>query len=784
MVIITLQISHSVNSALYLASGNDEHEFAEISGSYGLVTPLRSDSPSFHLLSAINEMHSRIPEGSSIKNMIAHGIINPDPSSPELTFEQRLKSWKTYECHQGLEGCSYIEFTHVQNSRKHFHRMYLRIDEAGQAITMSHTHKKNELIARILEHDFGQKITIGKHNKYVIHKLEEMGRQDVAQWMRSHQAAEVELPESSMTDGEYQQAKKSKVSIKEVSDYLTTAWKTSDSGQAFAAAIGEKGYVLAKGRDNGYVVLDEQNKPHSLRRRLKLDVKGKALTSELDKRLSGLNLEDVEIMKERRKKAAEEPQLTSETLKAEKERLQKWNYKLKSVEKELAEKEYSQNYREDQILDREQRITSDEMNLAEREKALQAKEWNLTAASKKLAEDRRDVSKLKSALQEKAKATPQPEPKKEQPTTSGSAAEFKQIMAEHRGRRENKSLVAEKTAMLEKFGQLREALADKSDKKMDALVKEARGEEFKDNVHDLTKNHQPSKSQPKKPVQLSDFVPNLKRKKDFASLKFREAWASQGFEAEYSKFKKDSHAMLNSYEDTVAKEVKDAIEQKIAEYNMRLRKGSGPIRQRYSRARDRLLAEQNTSYQQFIKSQERLTSKAVRGVLGLIGFGKLEKRIQKINRKFDRQQKQLHKVYAKEIAARRAKLEKSLRAEIKKIRENARLQLLQKPLLNIEAKQARLQMKMQFSEKQEAKRQSLERKYKDIPKVAQESPVISTSERTRAKLSEMAKNVEKTFKPANDTPEQRQARVIEILRSNNTKTQDQEPENRPHMTRH
>ena len=70
-------------------------------------------------------------------------------------------------------------------------------------------------------------------------------------------------------------------------------YKTSDSGQAFQAALSENGYALATGNRRDYVIIDEAGKIHSLTRHLNQVIdkeNNKLWRSELEDRLSQLKL--------------------------------------------------------------------------------------------------------------------------------------------------------------------------------------------------------------------------------------------------------------------------------------------------------------------------------------------------------------------------------------------------------------------------------------------------------------------------------------------------------------
>jgi hypothetical protein len=64
------------------------------------------------------------------------------------------------------------------------------------------------------------------------------------------------------------QAERTGLSPKDAKEQITEIWRSTDSGQAFANALEEKGWVLARGDRRDFVVIDPRGGTHSLARRI------------------------------------------------------------------------------------------------------------------------------------------------------------------------------------------------------------------------------------------------------------------------------------------------------------------------------------------------------------------------------------------------------------------------------------------------------------------------------------------------------------------------------------
>jgi hypothetical protein len=122
---------------------------------------------------------------------------------------------------------------HVKEGRAHVHVVWSRIDlETMKAIPDSHNYRRHEIVARELEQEFGHARVQGAH-------IDRAG----------------ERPDRTPSHAEMQQAKRSGLD-------------RTDSGKAFAAAIEEQGWILARGDRRDFVVVDQAGEAHSLARRI------------------------------------------------------------------------------------------------------------------------------------------------------------------------------------------------------------------------------------------------------------------------------------------------------------------------------------------------------------------------------------------------------------------------------------------------------------------------------------------------------------------------------------
>jgi hypothetical protein len=194
---------------------------------------------------AFNEL-SALASGTRTKNFFYHANINPREGEV-LTPEQWERAIDELESKLGLEGQSRFVVEHEKEGRAHCHVIWSRIDpDTLTAISDSNNFMKHEQAARALEAAFGHEAVQGVH-----------GRDE-----------DIERPDRRPKNWEKFRGHSSGIDPEAVKAELTELWRQADSGQAFAAALEERGYLLAKGDKRDFCVIDQAGDSHSLARRI------------------------------------------------------------------------------------------------------------------------------------------------------------------------------------------------------------------------------------------------------------------------------------------------------------------------------------------------------------------------------------------------------------------------------------------------------------------------------------------------------------------------------------
>lgn len=175
-----------------------------------------------------------------------HASINTR-ADEAMTPEQWRRAVDRLEQELDLTGQPRVIVEHQKEGREHVHIVWARTDlEHMRAIRCDHNYRKHETVARELEQEFGHERVQGAH-------AERDG---------------VERPERTPSHAEMQQAERTGLTPREAKEQLTELWNRTDSGQAFAAALDEAGWILARGDKRDFVVLDPAAEVHSLTRRI------------------------------------------------------------------------------------------------------------------------------------------------------------------------------------------------------------------------------------------------------------------------------------------------------------------------------------------------------------------------------------------------------------------------------------------------------------------------------------------------------------------------------------
>jgi hypothetical protein len=194
---------------------------------------------------AVIEMEA-LAAGTRCEKPLYHASINTR-ASERMTDEQRRRAIERLAEELGFSGQPYAAVIHEKKGREHCHVIWARIDvENMRAIPDSHNYRKHEIVARELEREFGHERVQGAH-------VERDGK---------------ERPKRTPSQWEMEQAKRTGISPHQVTEEITRLWHRTDNGKAFAAALSDAGYVLARGDRRDFVIIDPNCGVHSLARRI------------------------------------------------------------------------------------------------------------------------------------------------------------------------------------------------------------------------------------------------------------------------------------------------------------------------------------------------------------------------------------------------------------------------------------------------------------------------------------------------------------------------------------
>ena len=210
---------------------NDRAEVKEISGL------LSEDLPR-----ALREMEALASGSRSHGNFMYCANINP-LADERLTEEQWREAVDTLEKNMGLEGHQRIVVEHEKEGRTHRHIVWNRVDaETLRVVDVGGNYYTHERTEQELARRFGLTVTPSPNRE--------------------------EFRELSKELWEIRAEERSGIKREDVKADLTELWRSTDSGQAFAAALDERGYILAKGDRRDFCAVDQAGTAHSLARRI------------------------------------------------------------------------------------------------------------------------------------------------------------------------------------------------------------------------------------------------------------------------------------------------------------------------------------------------------------------------------------------------------------------------------------------------------------------------------------------------------------------------------------
>jgi len=201
------------------------------------------------VLGAFNEIHA-LSKATQCKQFMYSLSLNPpqDKGVPEEDFEAALAK---IEKKLDLEGQPRVIVFHEKEGRRHAHCVWSRINtEEMKAIKLNGISK-----SLFLEH--GWTLPDGFRDKSRGNPL-------------------------NYTRAEWQQAARIGRKATDIKRELQESWAASDNRKSFESALGELGYVLARGDRRGYVAVDVYGEVYPLNKR-KLGLEKKAIEARLGK---------------------------------------------------------------------------------------------------------------------------------------------------------------------------------------------------------------------------------------------------------------------------------------------------------------------------------------------------------------------------------------------------------------------------------------------------------------------------------------------------------------------
>lgn len=240
-----------------------------------------------NLTGALNETYA-VSRGTRCKQYLFSLSLNPPPNEnvSTATFEDAVNR---AEERLGLTGQPRAIVFHEKEGRRHCHAVWSRIDtEQMKAIPMSYSHNKLNALSRELYIEHGWQMPRG--------------------FMVS-----AERNPTNFTLAEWQQAKRAEKDARDIKAALQDCWAVSDSRAAFAAALEERGYKLAKGDRRAYVAVDLHGEPYAIAKWV--GVKTKSVKARLGPEI------DLPSIEERKREFADQIARRLHTLKTEQDRL-------------------------------------------------------------------------------------------------------------------------------------------------------------------------------------------------------------------------------------------------------------------------------------------------------------------------------------------------------------------------------------------------------------------------------------------------------------------------------
>jgi hypothetical protein len=201
---------------------------------------------------ALEEMQRLAHVNPRVKNFMHHADFNPRRDEV-LTDAERDRAIEIYEERRGIpENTPRVVMEHIKEGRKHWHVIWLRVDENGRAFSDSLSAKVAHEAAREIERELGHEKVIGPYDR-------EQGtprppRRDLKPW-------------------EMYRGIKTNIDPRDVTAEITDLRQQCADGIEFHAALEKRGYILARGDKiiagaPALMLIDPAGSAHHLTRRI------------------------------------------------------------------------------------------------------------------------------------------------------------------------------------------------------------------------------------------------------------------------------------------------------------------------------------------------------------------------------------------------------------------------------------------------------------------------------------------------------------------------------------
>ncbi|MCK5518498.1 MAG: AAA family ATPase, partial [Alphaproteobacteria bacterium] len=211
---------------------SEENEHVEVYDVRGCT----SDNPNI----AFQEMYA-LSRGTECRQFMFSLSLNPplNEDVPPEYFENALAS---IEKEMGLENQPRVVVFHEKEGRRHAHCVWSRIDiQEMKAINLPFYKNKLNEISKQLYLEHGWELPKGYIDRQYSNP-------------------------TNFTLEEWQQAKRAKEDPQVLKALFKQSWEISDNKQAFAQALREYGFMIARGDRRGYVAVDYKGEVYSLSR--------------------------------------------------------------------------------------------------------------------------------------------------------------------------------------------------------------------------------------------------------------------------------------------------------------------------------------------------------------------------------------------------------------------------------------------------------------------------------------------------------------------------------------